>query len=139
LVELADEEFEVHGPRLNRYAQNWAYYLGHHWAYRREAGEAQVTFNYVKALADFINIFTFGKSVDFRTPKETEAIVPALLKRVWEIDNSKDAVLWEMGNQGGVSGDCFVKVAYEPARLVSSGRGWGILSPTCLSILSPAR
>jgi hypothetical protein len=30
LVELADEEFEVHGPRLNRYAQNWAFYLGHH-------------------------------------------------------------------------------------------------------------
>lgn len=28
LVELADEEFEVHGPRLNRYAQNWAQYLG---------------------------------------------------------------------------------------------------------------
>ena len=34
LVELADEEFEVHGPRLNRYASNWAWYLGHHWAYR---------------------------------------------------------------------------------------------------------
>ena len=31
LVELADEEFEVHGPRLNRYAHNWAFYLGHHW------------------------------------------------------------------------------------------------------------
>jgi hypothetical protein len=31
LVELADEEFEVHGPRLNRYASNWAWYLGHHW------------------------------------------------------------------------------------------------------------
>lgn len=26
LVELADEEFEVHGPRLNRYANNWAFY-----------------------------------------------------------------------------------------------------------------
>ena len=24
LVELADEEFEVHGPRLNRYSLNWA-------------------------------------------------------------------------------------------------------------------
>jgi len=24
LIELADEEFEVHGPRLNRYAQAWA-------------------------------------------------------------------------------------------------------------------
>jgi hypothetical protein len=30
LVELSDEEFEVHGPRLNRYAQGWAFYLGHH-------------------------------------------------------------------------------------------------------------
>ena len=35
LVELADEEFEVHGPRLNRYANNWAWYLGHHWATAR--------------------------------------------------------------------------------------------------------
>ncbi len=26
LVELADQEFEVHGPRLNRYAHHWAFY-----------------------------------------------------------------------------------------------------------------
>ena len=26
LVELSDEEFEVHGPRLARYAQAWAFY-----------------------------------------------------------------------------------------------------------------
>lgn len=26
LIELSDEEFEVHGPRLTRYAQNWAFY-----------------------------------------------------------------------------------------------------------------
>ena len=51
LVELADEEFEVHGPRLNRYAQNWAWYLGHHWATRNPAGDQQITFNYVKALS----------------------------------------------------------------------------------------
>lgn len=25
LVELADEEFEVHGPRLSRYAMHWAF------------------------------------------------------------------------------------------------------------------
>ena len=24
LVELADEEFEIHGPRLNRYASGWS-------------------------------------------------------------------------------------------------------------------
>jgi hypothetical protein len=26
LVELADEEFEVHGPRITRYQQAWAFY-----------------------------------------------------------------------------------------------------------------
>lgn len=115
LVELADEEFEVHGPRLNRYAQNWAFYLGHHWAYRREHGESQLTFNYVRAFSDFITNFTFARGVHFKSPHQSEHIVPSLLKRVWEVDNSKTAILWEMGQQGGVSGDCFVKVAYEPA------------------------
>jgi hypothetical protein len=115
LVELADEEFEVHGPRLNRYSQNFAYYLGHHWGYRREAGESQITFNYVKAFADYINNFTFGRGVHFKSVKEYEHITPALLKRAWEVDNHKQQLLWEMGQQGGVSGDCFVKVAYAPA------------------------
>lgn len=113
LVELADEEFEVHGPRLNRYSLNWAMYLGHHWAYRRETGETQLVFNYFQAMTDFIVNFCFGRGVQFRSPKATEAIVPDLLKRVWEVDNDKQQVLWEMGQQGAVSGDCFVKVAYE--------------------------
>lgn len=121
LVELADEEFEVHGPRLNRYAQNWAFYLGHHWGYRREMGEPQITFNYVRAFADFINNFTFGRGVHFGSAKEYQHIVPALLKRIWEVDNEQPAVLWEMGNQGGVSGDIFVKVAYDPVWTDSVG------------------
>lgn len=122
LVELADEEFEVHGPRLNRYAQNWAFYLGHHWAFRREQGEPQITFNYVKAFADFINNFTFGRGVHFGSAKEYQHIVPALLKRIWEVDNEQPTVLWEMGNQGGVSGDVFVKVAYDPVWTDSVGQ-----------------
>lgn len=113
LVELADEEFEVHGPRINRYSMNWAMYLGHHWSYRRETGETQMVYNYFRAFTDYIINFTFGRGVQFRSPKETEAIVPDLLKRVWEDDNDKHRVLWEMGQQGGVSGDVFVKVAYE--------------------------
>lgn len=113
LVELADEEFEVHGPRLNRYSMNWAMYLGHHYSYRRQTGETQMALNYYRAFTDFIINFTFGKGVQFRSPKETEAIVPDILERVWEIDNNKATVLWEIGQQGGVSGDCFIKVAYE--------------------------
>ena len=115
LVELADEEFEVHGPRLNRYSLNWAMYLGHHWSYRREVGESQMVYNYYRAFTDFIINFTFGRAVSFRSPAATEAIIPDILKRVWEIDNDKHGVMWEMGQQGGVSGDCFIKVAYEEA------------------------
>ena len=122
LVELADEEFEVHGPRLNRYSLNWAMYLGHHWAYRREIGESQMVFNYYRAFTDYIINFTFGRAATFRSPYATEAIIPDILKRVWEDDNDKHGVLWEMGQQGGVSGDCFVKVAYEEAFVDSIGR-----------------
>lgn len=121
LVELADEEFEVHGPRLNRYASNWAFYLGHHYSYRREPGEPQFAFNYIRALSDFITNFTFSKGVHFRSVPQYSHITPALLKRVWEVDNQKDNILWEMGQQGGISGDVFVKVAYDPAYADAAG------------------
>jgi hypothetical protein len=122
LVELADEEFEVHGPRLNRYSLNWAMYLGHHWPYRRELGESQMVYNYYRAFTDYLINFTFGRGASFRSPHSTEAIIPDILKRVWETDNDKHGVLWEMGQQGGVSGDCFVKVAYEEGFEDPSGR-----------------
>ena len=122
LVELADEEFEVHGPRLNRYSLNWAMYLGHHYSYRRQTGETQLALNYYRAFSDFIINFTFGKGVSFRSPKETEAIIPDVLERVWEVDNNKATVLWEIGQQGTVSGDCFIKVAYEEAYTDPAGR-----------------
>jgi len=78
--------------------------------------------NYYRAFTDFIINFTFGKGVSFRSPKETEAIVPDLLERVWEVDNNKATVLWEIGQQGTVSGDCFIKVAYEEAWRDPAGR-----------------
>ena len=122
LVELADEEFEVHGPRLNRYSLNWAMYLGHHWGYRREQGEMQISLNYYRAFLDYLSRFTFGNGVHFRSPKSTEAIVPDRLERVWEIDNDKMHVLYEMSQTGGITGDCFVKIAYEEAWEDSVGR-----------------
>ena len=122
LVELADEEFEVHGPRLNRYSLNWAMYLGHHWGYRREQGEMQIAVNYYRAFIDYISRFTFGKGVKFSSPKVTEAIVPDRLERVWEVDNDKMTVLLEMAQLGGITGDCFVKVAYEEAWEDTTGR-----------------
>jgi hypothetical protein len=122
LVELADEEFEVHGPRLNRYSLNWAMYLGHHYGYRREQGEMQIAVNYYRAFNDYLARFTFGKGIYFRSPKATEAIIPDRLQRVWEVDNDKMQVLFEMAQSGGISGDCFVKVAYEEPWTDSTNR-----------------
>jgi hypothetical protein len=122
LVELADEEFEVHGPRLNRYSLNWAMYLGHHWGYRREQGEMQISVNYYRAFLDYLARFTFGNGVHFRSPKATEAIIPNRLERVWEIDNDKQRVLLEIAQTGGITGDAFVKIAYEEAWTDSIGR-----------------
>jgi hypothetical protein len=122
LVELADEEFEVHGPRLNRYSLNWAMYLGHHWGYRREQGEMQISVNYYRAFIDYLNRFTFGNGVHFRSPKFTEAIVPDRLARVWEVDNDKQRVLMEMAQTGSITGDAFIKVAYEEAWEDTIGR-----------------
>jgi hypothetical protein len=113
LVELADEEFEVHGPRLNRYASNWAWYLGHHYAYRREIGDNNLVFNYCRAFGDYIINFNFGKGINFHCPEATGAIIPYLLKKVWDEDNIRQSVLYEIGQYGTVSGDVFVKIAYE--------------------------
>jgi hypothetical protein len=115
LIELADEEFEVHGPRLTRYANAAAFYLGHHWAYRRPPGEPQVTANYVAALSDFLTNFTFGKGIQFAVDPEFQHITPALLDRIWSQDNNKEELLWAIGNSGSIYGDTFTKIAYEPA------------------------
>lgn len=113
LVELADEEFEVHGPRLNRYSAAWAWYLGHHWSYRREMGEQNITMNYVRTMSDYITNFTFGKGVSWGCPEQNGAIIPHLLQTVWEQHNNKHFALWEMGQLASVTGDCFVKIAFE--------------------------
>jgi hypothetical protein len=76
-------------------------------------GEQQITLNYVRTMSDYITNFCFGKGVQFRAPEANMAIIPHLLQKVWEQDNDKGMVLWEMGQLASVTGDCFVKIAYE--------------------------
>jgi hypothetical protein len=98
-------------------ASNWAFYLGHHWSYKREIGEPQITVNWCRAFSDFTTNFALTNGVNFQSPHATEAIVPELLRTVWEEHQpqGKEAVMWELMQQGSVSGDCFVKIAYEDA------------------------
>ena len=98
-------------------ASNWAFYLGHHWSYKREIGEPQLTFNWCMAMSDFLTNFALTNGVNFRSPHATEAIIPQLISTVWEEHQpqGKDAVMWELHQQGSVSGDCFIKIVYEDA------------------------
>ena len=136
LVELADEEFEVHGPRMNRYSAAWAFYLGHHWSYRRETGEANITMNYVRTMSDYITNFCFGKGIQFKVPEQNAAVIPYLLQQVWETHNNKHTVLWELGQLASVTGDAFCKVAYED----SYQDGMGVTHPGRIRVipLNPA-
>jgi len=76
-------------------------------------GEQNITMNYIRTMSDYITNFCFGKGVQWKVPNQNGAIIPHLLHKVWEVDNSKHYVLWEMGQLASVTGDCFVKVAYE--------------------------
>lgn len=122
IIELSDEEFEVHGPRLTRYSNAAAFYLGHHWAYKKQAGEPMLSFNYARALSDFLTNFGFTKDVTFKCPWEFQHIVPALLDRIWNTDNNKAELQWNMGNLGSIFGDVFVKVTYMNAYVDDSGQ-----------------
>src|SRR6478735_4938535 len=101
LLDLTSEEWDIHGYRLSRYATQWAFYLGQHWTHRREQGEAQITMNYVKAIADYKINFTFGKGIQFTAPEQNAAITPALLQLVWTQHNNKERVLREAAQYGG--------------------------------------
>ena len=81
----------------------------------------QIAVNYYRAFNDFLARFVFGKGVHFRSPKATEAIIPDRLERIWEVDNDKMRVLLEMAQQGGITGDVFVKIAYEEPWQDSAG------------------
>lgn len=72
-------------------------------------------------MSRYITNFTFGGGVNFQSERRYEHIVPALLERIWAVDNDKSQLLWQIGENGGVSGDSFVKVAYEPAWQDSAG------------------
>ena len=61
--------------------------------------------------------------MSFHSPHATEAIVPELLRTVWEEHNpqTKDQLLWELHQQGSVSGDSFIKIGYEQPYVDPSG------------------
>jgi len=109
---LGQELSDADRQRLLRYTIFWQYYLGRHWAWRREEGEPQVTLNYVKAFINKSISFMWGKGFDWVLPDDTREVVGPILKQFWK-DNEKELWSWECAQTGGVTGDCWVKITWE--------------------------
>lgn len=110
---LGLEMSETDRQRVLRYSTYWQFYLGRQWAWKREEGEPQMTFNYARAFVDKSVSFLFGKGFNWVIKDErTRQIINPALKTIWKDNNQ---VLWgmEAGQMGAVSGDTFVKVGWE--------------------------
>lgn len=113
LTDLNNDDWNGHGARFQLYSQCYLWYMGMHHSQRREVGDFNITLNYVRTMSDYITNFCYGKSPQFRCAEEYSAIIPSLLAHAWEVDNNKEAIIWELGQQAGITGDAFCKVAYE--------------------------
>lgn len=102
--------------RLNEISQYWDFYLGDQWKILREDGESLITFNYTKAIVDKSVSFLFGKGFKVQPHKEKAKELKPILDEVWEYNN-KEILGVEMGQMGGVTGDCYVKVGWEDAEV----------------------
>lgn len=106
--------------RLNQYATFWDFYKGHQWPIPREEGENQITLNYCKAIVDKSVAFLFGQRVRIIPHKEVSDVIKPILDEVFDYNNCELLGL-EMGQMGAITGDCFVKVAWEDPKTDEEG------------------
>jgi hypothetical protein len=119
--EFGDAMSITHQRRLQAYRKYWLYYLGQHWSYARDEGEAQVTFNYSRRLVDLHTNFTFKKGFKVTVPddpttdtneKNERDFVRKMLQETWRKNDMKTWCL-QLGQMGGVTGDAFIRVSWD--------------------------
>ena len=108
-IQMSDSDRQ----RILRYSTYWQFYLGKHWAWKREEGEPQMSFNYSRVFVDKAVAWLFGKGFNCNVtdPGAQETISP-ILEQIWK-DNKKK--LWgvELSQMASITGDAFVKIGWE--------------------------
>jgi len=99
--------------RLKRYEEHWRFYSGIQWNFQREDGAPLVTANYCRRIVDKKASFLLGKGVKFSVPDPLSNITKPIIDEVWDY-NDRDQLALEMATMGGVTGDVFVLVVYQP-------------------------
>lgn len=104
--------------RLVKYQLFWNFYEGKHW---KSHNETLLSFNYVRAMVDKVNMFLLGKTgfslnikrYDSDTVEEEEELaVERILTRTW-VRNKKVQFCYELFQMGSICGDVWSLVEYD--------------------------
>jgi hypothetical protein len=99
--------------RLKRYEEHWRFFQGLQWSFQREDGEPLVTANYCQTIVNKKATWLVGKGMTIGVPEAFRETTKPVLDEVWKY-NKKQELLNDMAITGGVTGDAFVLVAYQP-------------------------
>lgn len=100
--------------RLERIGMSWRFYYGQHWTFEREDDEPLVTTNYYRKFIDKKVEFLIGSDFTLNVPKSLESLTLPKLLSVWQ-DNKRQALNYEIGQEGAVTGDVFLLVTVDEA------------------------
>lgn len=106
--------------RLQRIRVYWQFYLCEHWPPRSTSGEGSqvppseqpLSINYCRRIVDKGATWLYGGGYELVGHEDYEELI-GHLNYVWD-NNNKDYWAHHSAIMGGVSGDCFVKVTWEP-------------------------
>jgi hypothetical protein len=100
--------------RILQYGRLWNFYKGNHWNYVPEAGEPVTTANFVQLFVDKHSQYLFGNQFTIHANFRGSAYQAAedLLNEEWE-KNHIGQLGFQMGQVGGVTGDCWVNVGID--------------------------
>lgn len=114
---VQDNQWEI--DRITKYYLYWKFYEGMHY---KDFNDGLLSFNYVKAFIDKVNMFLLGNEAftfqvkSFYTTqidKEVEKLAEELMMYHWG-KSDKLQLAYEILQMGGVTGDCWLGVEWMP-------------------------
>lgn len=98
--------------RLQRYFENWRFYLGDHYTQGKpEDGITRITHNYVKAFVNKLNRFLNHDGFNVILPQQYDKLA-VQINKIFKINNHKSLAM-NIGLNGCVTGDGWVRVNFK--------------------------
>jgi len=113
LYYVSEDQDVAFEQRRRKYNQYWKWYLGKHWIFEGKEGESQLTVNFVRAFVDKVSFALIGNGLEFNLPKVNESLGEKALIKAWGSDSFRGLRLYELVQEGGVTGDSWLKIWFD--------------------------